>query len=167
MKCHNCGAGLNIDIDRMQGFCPHCGQKVLFDIEQVNQIVKEKIESTRIQEEQQTQRVKIAYDASQKHQKSDNIIATILIVFVIGLIGFMFYWAKAPSKEEKEHSEHLEYLQQLEIEIEDAIRDGDYDLAELKVTRLYSDNWSDEDTKTWDEKRERFLKIIQNRKDRK
>lgn len=54
LKCNNCDAVLDVDFDNMIAFCPYCGNKLMFDIAEVRQILE-----TRIKEEQETARVKI------------------------------------------------------------------------------------------------------------
>lgn len=46
LNCPNCGAGLDADIDNLQAFCPFCGNKLMIDVGQMDDILKEK-EKTR------------------------------------------------------------------------------------------------------------------------
>ena len=47
MKCQNCGANLDIDLDHMMAFCPYCGEKILIDIDQLSSVLVEKEKTNR------------------------------------------------------------------------------------------------------------------------
>lgn len=49
MKCSNCGAPLDINLDHLQAYCPYCGQKLLIDIDKLNEIIAEKEKTKRTQ----------------------------------------------------------------------------------------------------------------------
>ena len=55
MECPNCHAALDIDIEHMQAYCPYCGTKLLFDLDQLNQIFAEKEKTKRLQIEKETE----------------------------------------------------------------------------------------------------------------
>ena len=42
LTCNSCGAALNVDIDGLQAYCPYCGKKLLFDLDQMELILAEK-----------------------------------------------------------------------------------------------------------------------------
>lgn len=54
LKCSNCKASMEADLDNLQVYCPYCGQKLLIDMDKLNEVLKAK-ERTR-QEEEMTRR---------------------------------------------------------------------------------------------------------------
>lgn len=58
MKCNNCDAQLDVDLDNLQAYCPYCGQKLMLDFGQLAWALdeKEKTKRTVKREEQKTVR---------------------------------------------------------------------------------------------------------------
>jgi|LGVF01.2.fsa_nt_gb hypothetical protein len=72
------------------------------------------------------------------------------------LLGHLF------DGQEKEHNILIEKLQTIENKIEDYIVSGDLDIALINANKLYlDDNWSSEETESWDSKREAYIRIIE------
>lgn len=173
MNCNSCGAPLDIDLDRLQAFCPYCGEKLLLELDQLDKIIKETETTKRakMKEEHETQRLKMQYNETR-----NDWLRSILKPLIIGagaLLAIFLYFSfvmnmgSGTSESKKLHLERVEKLQELEIEIEQAITKGDYDLAEILVNRLYlADNWSSEETEAWNDKRANYLKIINERRNR-
>ena len=167
MRCQNCDGMLDVDLDNLQVYCPYCGQKLMMDFEQLAQVLAEKEKTKRAfdKEEHITKRAQMAYDHEErKDDKAWNKkIIEMLIIFglmiaVVFLPNFMF------RSSEKKHEETVAYLMQLEIEIDEAIKQGDYDSAFLLTNKLYCDNYSSDDSATWDAKRETYLKLIEEKR---
>lgn len=64
LRCNGCNASLDIDFNNMIAYCPYCGSKLMFDIEQVRRILER-----RIKEEQATLRVKIKEEEATERQR--------------------------------------------------------------------------------------------------
>ena len=60
MKCPNCNAGLEIDIEHLQAYCPYCGTKLSFDFDKLNEIMLEK---------EKTKQIKIVQDSEVSKEK--------------------------------------------------------------------------------------------------
>ena len=42
LKCDSCCAELDIDVDKLQAYCPYCGAKLLLDLERIEEVLKER-----------------------------------------------------------------------------------------------------------------------------
>lgn len=50
LNCNNCNAPLEFDVDKLQAYCPYCGQKLLIDLEVMGRILAEKEQTKRSKE---------------------------------------------------------------------------------------------------------------------
>lgn len=110
LTCRNCGATLEVDVDRLQAYCPYCGKKLLFDLDQMETVLSEKertkraVEATkRAQEKTERIRLQNEYRAKQREDESkkdranaainisDNITT---IILVLAGFGFLFFLTK-------------------------------------------------------------------------
>lgn len=174
--CKKCGAQLDIDLDHLQAYCPYCGVKLLMDFDKVDIVLTEK-ERTRRKiehEEQETKRAKMAYEhetAKQERESRQNdkewikkALSTLAMVLVV-LFVFFYLPSHLFDSEEKDHNDKVAYLQTLEIKIDNAIKENDYDSAILNVNKLYlDDRWSSEETAAWDAKRAAYIELITTKK---
>ena len=48
LKCQNCGANLDLDLDKLMAFCPYCGAKLMIDIDQIGSVLVEKEKTNRV-----------------------------------------------------------------------------------------------------------------------
>jgi len=56
-------------------------------------------------------------------------------------------------------------LEQLEIKIEAALKEGDFDSALFLANKMYcDDNWSSEETAIWNTKRANYITLVEQRK---
>ena len=39
LNCNNCNGQIDLDLDKMYGFCPYCGKKLYFDMDQMGKIM--------------------------------------------------------------------------------------------------------------------------------
>ena len=92
MKCQNCGANLNLDLDNLIAFCPYCGAKLMLDIDQLHQVLIAK-EETKIAKEV-TKRDELKYDFEIEKKKMDieeeKRNDKSFTKFMIGCLIFMF-----------------------------------------------------------------------------
>lgn len=82
LKCQNCGAALDLDMDNLIAYCPYCGRKLLFDIDQLGNILieKEKTKQKVIDRDIETKRI----ENERKKNRDNNEIKYAIICF-----GFM------------------------------------------------------------------------------
>ena len=187
-NCPNCGTPIDLDIDHLAQFCSSCGSKIVLDVETIQQLLIAKEETKRAQMDADKQ-VKLAQMHSEekakqweRQEKSNtrsflrNNAAKIIAASGILLVIIISFIALAVSSystdhmwddDEAAHEELVEELEDLEDEIEEAIEDGDYDHALILANKLrMDDGWSSEETKSWNEKREEYIRIIKERQAR-
>ena len=94
MQCPNCNAALDIDIEHLQAYCPYCGTKLLFDLDQMNTIIAEKEKTKRFKIMQDTEITKERLYQISEFLKSDTGFT---IAFFLG-IGLLFLILILPFK---------------------------------------------------------------------
>ena len=86
LKCENCGADLNLNMDKMIAYCPYCGNKLLFDMDAINNILveKEKTKQIEINSKKDVEITKIKQESEDKYR--DDIMG--IVGFIVAMIGF-------------------------------------------------------------------------------
>ena len=183
VNCPNCGKPINLDVDNLGQFCSSCGSKIVLDVETIQQLLIAKEETKRVQMNADRQ-VKLAQmqteDEAKKWERQEitkkrgfmrKFGAPLIAVGVIFLlyIGGMAWLSHSTDhmfdEDEIAHESIVEKLEDIEEELEEAIEEGDYDRAIILANKLrMDDGWSSEETKSWNEKREEYIRIINERK---
>ena len=166
MRCQNCDGMLDINLDNLQVYCPYCGQKLMMDFEQLGQVLAEKEKTKRAfdKEEHITKRAQMAYEYEERKKSKDWKRDALIGLGGIGICFLvMFIIFNAIRYSEKKHEATVAYLQQIEIEIDEAIKNEDYVTAYLQANKLYCDDYSSEDAATWDAKRETYFQLIEEK----
>lgn len=171
MTCNHCNAQLEIDLDKMQAFCPYCGKKLMVDVDKLSDILLQK-EKTRQEKQEQDFKLEDKRISYQHEQTKQTINYKMVLVLFIGLLAInVLLWGmiasrqKAKEADEKQQVEQLvSQLEEVESEIEEAIKAGDYDTALIKANQLRPDNrLSSSEVKAWNEKRETYIKLIKEK----
>ena len=167
MTCKQCNAQLELNLDHMQAYCPYCGAKLLVDMEHMSDVLleREKTNRQKTVREFDIQEKKLDFEQKQEEEKRNAKGMTIyLVVFsIIVALGWalLIHWH---NDDKKAHEERVTELQQIEVQLDDAIRQHDYDEALLLANKLYlDDGFSDSETESWNEKRESYIEIIEKR----
>ncbi|MEY8420022.1 hypothetical protein AALA83_12200 [Oscillospiraceae bacterium 44-5] len=114
LTCNNCNAPLEVDIDNLQAYCPYCGQKLLFDLEQMERVLAEKEQTKRAKErtkraQEATKRVQIEYEyEDKKHRRekaADRNFGIGLALFWCLLMGFLFFMDYNEKQEHQNNNE--------------------------------------------------------------
>lgn len=42
MTCQNCGGTIELDFDHLISYCPYCGSKLMIDIANIDEVLKER-----------------------------------------------------------------------------------------------------------------------------
>ena len=160
-KCNNCGADLEMDLDKLMSYCPYCRSKLLIEVDELAQIIKEKETTKRatVREEQRTKRQQMKYEHEEKKESASfkHTFLPLIIMFVVS-IGLLFSSSIPGYLKSKE-------LEKIEISIEEDLKNGNYDDALFKANQLYYDSGdSREEKKAWDQKRESYIQIIKDKK---
>ena len=107
LSCQNCNGQIDVDVDNMMAYCPYCGQKLMFDLDQMDLVLAEKEKTKR--EQERTKQLQIKQEYSEKKEIRDNKSASrILIgclVLYIALMCFIFYMAGEEDREHKAKNE--------------------------------------------------------------
>ena len=89
IKCDNCGASIEVNYEKLIGFCPFCGTQLHFDINQVEDILKER-ERTRQVELRETGLTKRAQYENEKENKAIDakriVTLSILCVWIFSVV---------------------------------------------------------------------------------
>lgn len=95
LTCQKCGGVLNADIDNLFAYCPHCGQKLLFDLEQIEFVLAEREKTKREQEktkreQEVTKRIQLEQEHKTKRIQSNQtqLLLFMAMFFVFALIVF-------------------------------------------------------------------------------
>lgn len=88
LKCENCGADLNLNMDKMIAYCPYCGNKLLFDMDAINNILveKEKTKQIEINSKKDVEITKIKQESEDKYKNKSLILMADLIAALFLLI---------------------------------------------------------------------------------
>ena len=94
MTCQNCGANLDLDLDKLIAFCPYCGAKLMVDVEQLSSVLVEK-EKTKQKEMELNNKIeyeKLQYDLKEKEKKADDKRWWIgfIVFLLIGIAWILF-----------------------------------------------------------------------------
>jgi len=157
MICNHCGAELDLNLDRLQVYCPYCGNKLSIDFDGIADVFveKEKTQRVKLKNEYSLEDKKMTYAHEQK-EKSFNKKAVIALIIAVLLFNTVVwgYVARTRYLKLKAHNEQVAYLNELSLEIEDAIQNEDYDLALMMTNRLrLDDGWSEDEDFSWMMKR--------------
>ena len=107
LNCQNCNGTIDIDIDDMQAYCPYCGKKLLFDVDQMKRILEGSERIIRAQE--RTKRAKLELEYREKKEKRENstafriMIGSVISVFLCILI--LFILGEMENREHKSKNE--------------------------------------------------------------
>ena len=89
IKCDNCNASIEVNYEKLLGFCPYCGTQLHFDINQVEDILKER-ERTKQVELRETGLTKRARYENEKENKAINakkiVTLSILCVWICSVV---------------------------------------------------------------------------------
>ena len=107
LTCSNCNAQLDVDMDNMQLYCPYCGQKLLFNLRQMDKVLSEKEKTKR--EQEKTKRVQMEYEYKENKEKRDNAlfgkVMLGLVIFLILDFAFLFFEGERTLQEHKVNNE--------------------------------------------------------------
>ncbi|MCR4813934.1 MAG: hypothetical protein K5879_03815 [Lachnospiraceae bacterium] len=166
LECPKCHATLENDNESLGTFfCKYCGQKIVVE-ELQDAAVKVKVremeiehEEKKMEYEQRKQNITFAQEKEKENRNSKKLLIGIAAYIAIMALAFVALGSLGG-----DHKKLVKQLRKTEIEVQEAIRDGDYDYAMIKVNELrLDDNYSDEQTKAWDEKREDYIELIKSK----
>ncbi|MBE6877306.1 MAG: hypothetical protein E7496_11420 [Ruminococcus sp.] len=167
LKCPHCNAMLEVQDGIDTFYCMYCGNKVMLEgmskaAYRAKTKVKEMESQERIIEKQNEQERFRLNMENEKEKRNDKFLVKFLIgdvLFILLLMGFGFGIPKL------EHQKKIRELQKIESEISQAISSEEYDSALLWANQLYlDDDWSSDENKVWNTKRENYIAMILEKK---
>jgi len=166
LECPKCHATLENDNENLGTFfCKYCGQKIVVE-ELQDAAIKAKVREMELEQEEK----KMALEHKQQNfvyqqEKDKDKQQWKKMLIGVGIFAaVMVVYFTAISSIGSEHKKLVKQLRKTEIEVQEAIREGDYDYAMIKVNELrLDDNYSEEQTKQWDEKREDYIALIKSK----
>ncbi len=167
LRCPNCNGVLK-DFDYFNSFfCSHCGARLEID-GQRDIVVLAKLRSKEMEHEERMFDKHVAYE-ERKQEKEEKERSKALKQAVFWILGMMIvpmvFINIVMAPEKRQHKKVVKNLETLSEEIETDITNENYDAALLKANRLrMDDDWSSEETMTWDHKRESYIEIINEKK---
>lgn len=106
MKCENCGATLDLDLDNLLAYCPYCGNKLLIDVSQLGQILterektkreeqrtkqaQERTEQLRYQKEVELEKIRMETESKERIEKRKSKAGSAVFIF-LGFVAFLFF----------------------------------------------------------------------------
>lgn len=181
LSCPSCDAELS-PVDGIDTFyCQFCGAKIVLEgisdegyrskvkIKEFEHV--ERVKDRQYAHEERLQREQHDYELHKMSEKNRvrvaaskyKTIEALLPVLIIGAVILMFLFGFGPSY--LEHKALERKLVKLEKEIEESILNEEYDIAEIKANQIRIDeDWSSEFTKTWNDKREYYFALIEEKK---
>ena len=181
LSCPSCDAELS-PVDGIDTFyCQFCGAKIVLEgisdegyrskvkIKEFEHV--ERVKDKQYAHEERIQREQHDYELHKMSEKNrarvvankHKTIETLLTILLVCAGPLMFLIGFGPSY--LEHKSLERKLVKLEKEIEENILNEQYDIAEIKSNQIrIDDNWSGEFTKTWNDKREYYFALIEEKR---
>lgn len=98
MKCQNCGANLELDLDHLMAYCPYCGEKLMIDFDGLNSVLIEKEKTNRTSRivngvENIADKV-VSYKVKKEEIKSESekITKEKIIFFIVVMLFFLIMY---------------------------------------------------------------------------
>ena len=169
MNCPNCGSNLVVK----GKFCPYCGTAIPDDISIKIDSHQEILDHAKVTKAQEEGKTKIA------REKTKRGCLTVIIVLIFAFVTLAIYADYSDkrfrrerlsdsyssttftSESQKRHNAEVERLRKIEDEILEDIRNERYEQALIKSQTLYyTDTYSKDTKKAWDDKRESLIREL-------
>lgn len=163
LRCPHCNGELEVDDQREIFFCQYCGSKLILE-EAIEASSKVKLRLIEARHEEKMQETRLEHERfKHKYALGVGLLDYLFSHAVpVALILFAVFAFLVPSCT---HGMHLASLNRIEHEVEEAIKNQDYDEALVKANQLrLDDDYSYSERDSWDEKRERYIELIEDLK---
>ena len=155
LKCENCGSNLEMDKAKRIQFCPYCGAKIVipetsFDHEKTMAVFNEAVRQTIVKEEIEKEKRE-----NRKSARSTLFGVFLLVGLPLLVLGIVFGVYKYEEWK----------LENLSNNVQQYILEGRLDEAQMEASKIrLSMDWSSDSKKKWDQIRENYIKIINEKK---
>ena len=167
LDCPHCGAVLEPKDGLDTFFCTYCGGKIIIS-EMSDAAYQARVDIKKLEKNVELHKTELEHKALMKdkeHQQErfnfKRIIILLILMPVISLgpLGLMYLVSSIP------HRKEIKKLEKTESQIIEDIDNQNYDSALLKANQLYyTSNWSSEEEKAWNDKRENYINLILEKK---
>lgn len=169
LACPGCNSQLSMSRDHLMLYCPYCQRKLALDFDGVDKVLveKEKTNRVKLDNEYKLEDKKLTYEHEHRENLTTNKLAIVSVIFSLIVIVGLWGWIIGERyHEQKIHDDRIEVLEQLELELQRAISDGDFDTALMRANQLIlSDDESQSDRELWDQKRESYIQLIHQKQE--
>ncbi len=95
LKCNNCGANIELDLENLQAYCPYCGQKLMLEVSSLDQVLKEREKTKQamvkvLQAKEKTKQKNIEREQLNDRDRNQNRTFIIGMVILFLLFAFAF-----------------------------------------------------------------------------
>lgn len=168
IKCPNCDGSLEIEDELDTFFCQYCGYNVILD-EQSDSAIQAKVKMKQMEHEknmQEKEHQQERYILERKINHSNIIKKRRVIILISCVLLYIISMVVVFSKEKRESDIQEKELQGIVNEVMIDIKDGDFDEAYVKANSIqYTEDWSDNIKKKWDNTREELIRQIEEAED--
>ncbi len=167
--CPQCGASLEVENGIDSFYCQYCGAKVVLS-NQSDEVVKAKAAKQKLEHrERMADKVsshlneRAARRAAEKEKQRKNTfkITGVFIAVMLVLIAILMFMSKASDKKKAEEEAALQVIV---AQIEEDMKNGDYDSALVKANNLYFTSSTGPTKRKWDDTRKAFIAQIEEAK---
>lgn len=180
--CPQCGAQIKVDSQKEAAVCEYCNTPFVVDkaintynvgnTTVVNQAKRGaltaffdyKKESDRLYHEGKEKSREFLRNNPEARRKNDRALRNIIILWG-GIVLLLFLLLGVIScSDDKRRNQRLQQLQQNESQVLQSIKEEDYDTALFYANQLYVDDMGTDAKEEWDERRERYIRLIEEKK---
>jgi len=185
LKCSNCKANLDLNLDNMIAYCPFCGEKIIVDVQSLTKlltesqvterrevseraktertkiIAEERKEQERIRAEKELEKERIKHKTLNSSDKASIISEIVYFVMIIICLVFLLllgaYFDSGKDESDKNDAE----LQAVYEQVLEDIDNCNYTEARIKANTLYyTAGYSNKLEKKWNKIRKETLELI-------
>lgn len=163
MKCPQCHADLEVEDGIDSFYCLYCGSKVVVggmtDAAYKAKSFSKGMDTIRnvINDRYAHKRYVLEQNRIEQEKNQKMFFPLFVILFMLPVLFFGGAYLH--------HRSRIKELRQTETEISQLINSGNYDAALVKANELYYDEeWSDDEEKVWNTKRENYISMILDKK---
>ena len=87
LKCNSCNAPLNLNIEKLSMYCPYCGSKLMFYVEDINKILLEKEKTKQAEIKMQKEKNRLDYMSENNRQATELLKSPMFLLLFAGIFA--------------------------------------------------------------------------------